>query len=697
MIRIFKYYKHLSINKKVILVYILFVVVIGGAGSLLVVHNEKTIIQQEHIALALNLAENVPPLLLVEHKMMLNRLVQIVGKLSDVKDCSILNREGVVVAHTDLESIGKAVPVGPMARKAFREMGYYYFRLDVEGIEGVYAPVYSGGKYLGSTIVTFEPITLFRLFKHPKRSTIENILIVILFVAVFGLIGAFIIAKLISYPVHLLTDKIYDVLRGKFPGKRMPMNYVYCWEELDCKQTQCPSYLNREEKCWTVAGTFCKGEVQGVYAQKIGDCRQCVVFQKNSGDELEQLNDGFDIMVRDLVYNTERMKEAKENIEIYAKQLEKANRENEELKIYNERILNSLSSAVISMDENLIIRKYNRAAQTILGGDLDRLLGKNIVEVQKICTRCNEFFGMILQAIERYQQEGNPLVGHELTVSKMGGDKMTLSLSVLPLHGNDGSGKSPIIVVFEDITEKEKMREELNISRHLAELGEVAAKVAHDVRNPLNAIEGGVHYLITKYKDDPEILNISNLVRGQVDRLNNVTSDLLKVSNPMVPCFNECNLNRLLEESTSFLVEEIRLAGLDLVKDFDPGIPPMCVDTNQIQRVIINLLENAIEAMPTGGTLRIATRNIENGREGKWVEISVLDTGRGVPEEIMDSIFKPFYTTKVNGTGLGLAIVRQIITQHQGELKVQRRTDGPGTEVVIHLPVKIALKEKPDA
>jgi len=124
MSRFTRYYRHLSINQKVIVTYLLFVIIIGGAGSLLVVRNEKTIIRQEHIALAINLAENVPPILLIEHKMMLNRLVQIVGKLADVRDCSILNREGIVVAHTDLENIGKRVFVSATARKAYRDQGY---------------------------------------------------------------------------------------------------------------------------------------------------------------------------------------------------------------------------------------------------------------------------------------------------------------------------------------------------------------------------------------------------------------------------------------------------------------------------------------------------------------------------------------------------------------------------------------------
>ncbi len=694
MNKIFKLYQRLSINAKVIVAYIGFVVVIGGAGTLLVFHNEKTVLQQQHIALARNLSENVQPFLLVGHKMMLNQLVQIVGRLTGLKTCAIIDRDGTIVAHTDMALIGKRVIVGPEVRKAYREKGYFLFQRSDHPLEGIYVEVVSRNRYLGSVLLTFPPFTVSSLMRNPGRTTRESILIVILFVVVFGLIGAVIIAKLISYPMQVLTRKIYDVFRGKFPEKRIPRNAVLCWEQLDCHETGCPSYLNRMEHCWTVAGTFCRGKVQGVYAQKIGDCRKCIVYKKNAGDELAQLNDGFDIMVRDLLYNAERMKEAKEDLEEYARQLERANRENIDLKIYNERIINSLSSAVISLDENLIIRKYNQAAETILGADLTKLIGKNIVEVEKTCTRCNKFFGLILEAIQWYQKEGSPLIGQDVAGAKPNGEAMTISLSVLPLFGDTSREKTPIIVVFEDITEKEKMREELALSRHLAELGEVAAKVAHDIRNPLNAIEGGVHYLISKYREDHEIQNVGNLVKGQVERLNNVTSDLLEVSKPMTPNFNVCDLNRVADEATSFLLEEIRLNGLELEKQLDRSIPPLCIDPNQIQRAIINLMQNAIEAMEDGGILTLLTRNQENGRSGRCVELAVRDQGPGISDEILDSIFKPFYTTKLNGTGLGLSIVRQIISQHQGEIIVRKSEPGPGTEVILQLPVEMRLKDR---
>lgn len=686
----FRFVQRLTINAKVALAYLVFVIVIGGAGVLLVLHNEKAVIQQGHIALARNLAENAQPVLLVEHKMMLNRLVQTVGKLPDMRACAIVNNQGKVVAHTDMAMIGKILRVGEAVKKSFQGKGYYFELFD-DRFENIYAPVASQGAPLGTVFVSFEKTSVMRLFQEPRQTTVKTILIVILFTALLGLLCAYIIAKLISHPIRVLTRKVYDVHKGKIPQRKIPASYVYCWEELNCRQTECPSYGNREEKCWAVAGTFCRGEVQGVFAQKIGDCRNCIVFKKNSGDEVMQLNDAFDIMVRDLACSVDKTREAKEAVEDYARQLESANRENLDLKAYTERILDSLSSAVLSLDENLVIRKYNRAAQSLLGVDLAALVGRNIEEIAGLCTRCNDFFGFILEDLDNYKQHGRPIIGHEVSVTRVDGERMSISLNVLPLHGGPAAQMIPMIVAFEDITEKEKMREELTLSRQLAELGEVAAKVAHDVRNPLNAIAGGIHYLTSKYDKDPEIQNVSNLINGQVERLNRVTSELLNASKTMTLNLNTCDLNRLAQESVSFLAEEMDRAGLDLEQTYAKEMPSLLLDAYQIQRAIINLIENAIDAMPEGGaiTLRTSHLNQEEGGDDR-VELAVLDTGPGIPDEILDNVFKPFFSTKINGTGLGLSIVRQIVRQHQGEVRIRKREPGPGTEVLIYLPAKAA-------
>ena len=694
MKKVLYFFQHFSINVKVILAYLVFVVMVGGAGTLLVALNEQAVIQQAHITLARSIAANVAPLLAIQHKMMLNRVATIVGGLPNVRDCAIVDHLGVAVALTDMAMIGQEIPVGPTSRQAYAEQGYYAFAMPTAGLEVIYAPVLDGGQYLGSVLLTFDSTDLLTLLHNPRETTARIIVHVIFFVALFGLAGAFIIIRLISHPIRVLTEKTYKVLAGIFPEKKLPINYVYCWEKLHCPQTICPSYGNKDEKCWTVAGTFCTGEVQGVHAQKLGDCRKCVVYKKNSGDELERLHDGFDLMVRNLRDQADGMRQAKEYLEKYAKELEEANRRNLEMRVYHEQILDSLSSAVISLDEDLRIGAYNRAAQVMLGINLQALVGADIVEIQQECSRCQEFFGIILRAIQRYQQDGRPLIGHEVSVRRLTGEAMTISLNVLPLHVGTESGKNPVIVAFEDITERDKLREELNLSRNLAELGEVAAKVAHDVRNPLNAIEGGIQYLGTRYADDPEIQNIAHLIHGQVKRLDGVTHALLEVSKPMIPHFTACNINELVKESASFLLEEIASHTLVLAKEFGAALPLVRMDSNQFQRVIINLMENAIEATPAGGTITLKTRLLVRPEGGDEVELSVSDTGSGIAAEIAPAVFKPFYTTKINGIGLGLAIVRQIVTQHRGTMQLRQREPGPGTEVIIHLPLNPALSNE---
>ena len=694
MKKIIAAFRHLPINLKVFLTYIVFVAVIGGAATLLVALNEKLVIQQGHVALAQNISENVSPMLAIQHKMMLNRVVNIVDRLADVRDCAVVDQDDIAVAHTDLAMLGNTMVVGPEIHQAFAKKGYYFFVNPENRTEAIYAPVFEAGNYLGSVLLSFDSADLLSFMRSPREGTVRIIRNVVIFVALFGLLGAIIITRLISYPVRLLTRKVHGVLQGNFPQNKLPANQILCWEELNCNQTGCPAYKNHQKKCWTVAGTFCKGGPLPGQRRRFADCRDCPVYRKNSGDELSQLNDGFDIMVQELLDSTENMKRAKEDLEKYAAELEAANRRNMEMRIYHEQILDSLSSAVISLDENLIIRKYNQAAQTILGVDLQELLGNNIAEVQQECTRCADFFGLILQAIRQYQEDGNPLIGNEVSVRKLSGGSITLSLSLLPLLGCSYQRRPPLIVTFEDITERERMREELNLSKNLAELGEVAAKVAHDVRNPLNAIEGGIHYLINKYKANPEILDISNLIRGQVSRLDSVTRDLLEISKPMLTNFSLCDVNQLVDESSSFLAAELSRGGLTLHKEFSAGIPAIAIDPNLLQRALINLLENAIEATGSGGTITLKTRLLISSETSNWIELAISDTGRGIPNEISEAVFKPFYTTKVSGTGLGLSIVRQVVTQHRGDIEIRPRDPQPGTEIIIHLPANTTLKNQ---
>ena len=168
-----KFLQRLSINAKVGLAYLGFVIIISSAGSLIVVYNEKAVIRQGHIELASNLAENAQPVLLVEHRMMLNRLVQTVGKMPDVRSCAIINRGGMVVAHTDMAMIGKIFFIGESVKGSFKKDGYYFEKFDKQ-FDNVYVPVYSSGLYIGSVFASFDAPSFASLFRQPRKTTIET-------------------------------------------------------------------------------------------------------------------------------------------------------------------------------------------------------------------------------------------------------------------------------------------------------------------------------------------------------------------------------------------------------------------------------------------------------------------------------------------------------------------------------------------
>jgi signal transduction histidine kinase len=237
---------------------------------------------------------------------------------------------------------------------------------------------------------------------------------------------------------------------------------------------------------------------------------------------------------------------------------------------------------------------------------------------------------------------------------------------------------------IKDVTEKVRLAERLEHSRRLAELGEMAARVAHEVRNPLNAITGAAHYLATEHAGDDTLQKFTNLIKRQATRVNQVASDLLYVSKPLRTQFTTVQVNAVLDQSLDSLCEQLRVGHINVIHDLAPDIPPIRADELQIEQALQNVLRNAIEAMPEGGTLRIST-GLSPG--GSAVEIRIQDTGPGIAEQDRERIFQSFYTTKIRGTGLGLTIVQRVLKNHGGEITMERPETG-GTLVVLKLPLQ---------
>jgi signal transduction histidine kinase len=223
----------------------------------------------------------------------------------------------------------------------------------------------------------------------------------------------------------------------------------------------------------------------------------------------------------------------------------------------------------------------------------------------------------------------------------------------------------------------------------LAALGEMAAGLAHEIRNPLGAIKGAAQYL------SPENLPAENneflqIIVDEVNRLNSVVSHFLDYSRPLKQNFVPVELSNVICRTAKLLSSDLP-ENVVLKIDVRENLPKVSADAEQLKQVLINLIQNAVQAMPEGGTITLTVRSPDSipgwrfASAPETVEIRVLDTGNGIPEEARPHIFVPFYTTKEQGTGLGLAICDRIVKSHGGSIMISSRI-GEGTEFIIRLP-----------
>jgi signal transduction histidine kinase len=243
-----------------------------------------------------------------------------------------------------------------------------------------------------------------------------------------------------------------------------------------------------------------------------------------------------------------------------------------------------------------------------------------------------------------------------------------------------------VVLVFEDITKEQEMEQELHRISRLAEIGQLAAGIAHELRNPLASIKGAAQVLLADLPEDllerhREFLDI---IINEVNGLSGVTSEFLEFSRPATPRLASCDLNALLSRRINFMRTEFESYDLAVHEELDPSLPMVKCDASQMERVFLNIILNAIQAMPSGGILTVATCR-PPGRED-IVEIRFTDTGMGIPESRLEKIFTPFFTTKTKGTGLGLAIAQKIVDTHGGRIHVSSET-GKGAAFSIWLPI----------
>jgi len=237
--------------------------------------------------------------------------------------------------------------------------------------------------------------------------------------------------------------------------------------------------------------------------------------------------------------------------------------------------------------------------------------------------------------------------------------------------------------------ELKKAEAQLVRSEKLAALGQLAAGIAHEIRNPLTSINILIHSLMENLPAKISYREDLKVIEEEILRINEIVDQFLRFARPASPLFEKTDLLPVFEETLQLLRPQIERGKITVKKEFE-SLPLITVDKEQIKQVILNLLMNAIQAMPEGGELSITGRF---SMDGYWVELAIQDSGLGIPPENMDKLFDPFFSTKEGGMGLGLSIAHRIIDQHHGKIEVDSQP-GNGTLFTISLPVFTPLENR---
>src|SRR6266545_266621 len=247
------------------------------------------------------------------------------------------------------------------------------------------------------------------------------------------------------------------------------------------------------------------------------------------------------------------------------------------------------------------------------------------------------------------------------------GDRLAAAVTAAAVLGLGILGMSVIFYTqHRHLREVKALEAEMERGERLATVGNMAAAVAHELRNPLNAVSMGIQRLRVEFEPAPreEYLRMVDLIQGEVRRLNTIVEEFLSLARPMPLKREPIIVAALLEEVLGLVESEAREAGIAVVREIPSGLPVLHADRDRLKQVLLNLVLNAIQAMPSGGTLEIGA-----AAAGGTLTVTVADTGSGIAPELLPKVFEPYVTTKTKGLGLGLAIVRRIIEAHGGSIE----------------------------
>ncbi|MBI3454279.1 MAG: PAS domain-containing protein [Candidatus Rokubacteria bacterium] len=349
----------------------------------------------------------------------------------------------------------------------------------------------------------------------------------------------------------------------------------------------------------------------------------------------------------------------------------------ERVKHLMRNVLQSIPTGVLTLDPRGTVTSLNSAAERLLGVRASAVVGRPVDEVLRAAPEVGAWIRTALGGHGLVQESDLSLTGD-------GSRRMTLRLSASELR--DESARSDgLVVLIRDITEVSRLELQLRRADKLAALGTLAAGVAHEVKNPLHALSLNLHLLAQELEapqpSKPELKVYLDILRSEIQRIHRIVENFLRFAKPSIPEIKPLDLNALAERVLSLVAFEAADHGVTIETEFDPALDSVPADEGQLAQVVLNLVINGLQAMPSGGVLTLATR-----RQKEWAELTVRDSGGGIRPELLPQIFDPYFTTRPGGVGLGLAIAHRIIEGHSGTIDVESKA-GEGTVIIVRLPL----------
>jgi two-component system sensor histidine kinase PilS (NtrC family) len=355
--------------------------------------------------------------------------------------------------------------------------------------------------------------------------------------------------------------------------------------------------------------------------------------------------------------------------------LEQASTEIADLQALNQHVIDSMPSGLATTDHVFRILTFNRAAEAITGVSFKGAVGRPIGDVMQMPSDMVNGIAIDLQ--------GGGARRLELKY-RAGDGRGDLDLGLTATHMETPGGGFGLLVTFQDVTKIKKLEHNAAIQQRLAAVGEMAAGIAHEIRNPLASMSGSIQILRQELPLSAEQEQLMDIVLRESERLNTTIRSFLAYARPQRFQIAKFDLRRALNDTALLLRNSSELGeGHEILVDVPRTELWYEADEGQIKQILWNLATNGLRAMPKGGALRLSG---ERDPMGGGVIITVRDEGVGIPAENVDQLFQPFHGTFTKGSGLGLAIVHRIVTDYNGEIQVSSQV-GQGTSVTVRMPV----------